>query len=128
MKLRQLMTNSLQKTKAKSKDRKKKEQEEKERKKKQQKEPEKGKLVRLVGFVYINNSCFCIMNCYRQQTAFAKVMFLHMSVCPRGVSQHALRVSRPTPRWRLRGLARGVSRPTRGGCIQACTEADPLPS
>ena len=46
MKLRQLMTNSLQKTKAKSKDRKKKEEEEKERKKKQQKEPEKGKLVR----------------------------------------------------------------------------------
>ena len=46
MKLRQLMTNSLQKTKAKSKDRKKKEEEEKERKKKQQKEPEKGKLIR----------------------------------------------------------------------------------
>ena len=62
------------------------------------------------------------------------------------VSQHALQVSRCTPRgslrglaWgrgslgrhprgRLRGLARGVSRPTPGGCIPACTEADPLPT
>ena len=50
------------------------------------------------------------------------------------VSQHALHVSRPTPREKLRGLARGVSRPTPGGvsrptptevCIPACTEADP---
>ena len=31
----------------------------------------------------------------------------------------------PHPGGRLRGLARGVSRPTPGGCIPACTEADP---
>ena len=29
---------------------------------------------------------------YRLQTKFAKVMFLHMSVCPGGISQHALQV------------------------------------
>ena len=58
-----------------------------------------------------------------------------------GVSQHALQVSRPTPRGKLRDLARGVFRPTPKGelrglawgspgphpgvCIPACTEADP---
>ena len=59
-----------------------------------------------------------------------------------GVFQHALQVSRPTPKGSLRGLARGVSRPTLGGspgpnwggspgphpgegCIPACTEANP---
>ena len=66
------------------------------------------------------------------------------------VSQQALQVSRPIPRGSLRGLARGVSRPTPrgevegsglgglqahtwggspgpqlGGCILACTEAEP---
>ena len=48
---------------------------------------------------------------YRPKTKFAKVMFLHLSVCPRrGV------VSRPRPRRRLGGLARRVSRPRpRGG-------------
>ena len=41
---------------------------------------------------------------YHLQTKFAKVMFLHVFVCPGGVvSQHALQqvslqVSRPTPR------------------------------
>ena len=42
------------------------------------------------------------------------------------VSQHALQVSRPTPRREVEGLAggRGVSRLTPGGCIPACTEAD----
>ena len=77
-------------------------------------------------------------------------MFLHVSVnhsVHRGVvSQHALQISRPTPRGeveesglgggspgphpggKLRGLAWGVSRPTPGGvCIPACTEADPPP-
>ena len=34
-------------------------------------------------------------------------------------------VPRPTPRVNLRGLARGFSRPTHGGCIPACTETDP---
>ena len=101
-------------------------------------------------------------------------MFLHVSVCPQerggipaclaggipaclaglqwGVSQHALPVSRPTPRGELEGLAGGssglylgggklrslawgvsrptpwgISRPTPWGCIPACTEADPPP-
>ena len=79
---------------------------------------------------------------YRPQTKFAKVMFLHVSVCPRGGGIPAclaggipawlagLRergvVSRPTSAGggKLRRLARGVSRPIRGGCIPACTEAD----
>ena len=62
--------------------------------------------------------------------SWGKVMFLHVSVIlftggwypsmpcssPGGVvSQHALQVSRPTPRGSLRGLARGVSRPTPRG-------------
>ena len=65
------------------------------------------------------------------------------------VSQHALQVSRPTPRGEVEGSGWGglqshtwgeapglhhgglqahtwgVSRPTPGGCIPACTEADP---
>ena len=106
-------------------------------------------------------------DCYRPQTNFAKVMFLHVSVCPQwgGPGPHIggrLRglpggVSRPTPMgevegsgWGLcrptpRGVSRptpgGVSRPTLGGvsrptpgwspdphpggCIPACTKADP---
>ena len=82
-------------------------------------------------------------------------MFLHVSVIlfTRGVvvSQHALQVSRgwgsgilaclaggipgcltgvrgvsrPTPRGSQGPHPEGVSRPTPGGCIQACTEADP---
>ena len=75
---------------------------------------------------------------YHPQTKFAKVMFLHMSVCPRGVvsqhalqvvsqhalqvsrrgvvSQHAMQVSRPTPRGEVEGPGLGgVSRPTPGG-------------
>ena len=81
---------------------------------------------------------------------FAKVMFSQVSVCPQwgresGVCQHALQVSRPTPRGevegsglgggspgphpggKLRELAWGVgvSRPTSGGGIPACTKADP---
>ena len=68
-------------------------------------------------------------NFYRTQTKFAKVMFLHLSVCPR------VGVSRPRPRGEVGGsglgdlgpdpggmfggLARGVSRPTHGGgCVQ----------
>ena len=85
----------------------------------------------------------------------AKVMYLHLSVIlftlgVGVVSQHALQVSRPTPRrggWGVwpGGVSRptpggvspgphpgespgphsgGVSRPTPGGCIPACTEAD----
>ena len=34
------------------------------------------------------------------------------------VSQHALQVSRPTPRGSLRGLAGGVSRPTTRGEVE----------
>ena len=76
---------------------------------------------------------------YHPQTKFAKVMFLHVSVCPRGgvvsqhalqvvsqyalqvsrrgvVSQHAMQVSRPTPRGEVEGPGLGgVSRPTPGG-------------
>ena len=50
------------------------------------------------------------------------------------VSQHALQVSRPTPRGEVEGSVLeggalqahtwGVSRPTAGWCIPACTEAD----
>ena len=51
-----------------------------------------------------------------------------------GVTQHALQVSRPTPRWEVEGSGQGgspgphpggVSRPTPGGCIPACPEAAP---
>ena len=77
------------------------------------------------------NEQLSVINFYRPQTKFAKVMFLHVSVSHsvhRGVvvSQHALQFSRPTPRvevegsglggspgphpgWRLRGLAGGGS-------------------
>ena len=78
-------------------------------------------------------------NCYyRPQTKFAKVMFLHVSVCPRGgwgwyPSMPCSRgwyprmpcsrgASKPTPRGKLRGLARGVSRPTSGEGLQAHTQ------
>ena len=99
---------------------------------------------------------------YHLQTKFAKFMFLHMSVCPQGggipeflaggnpaclaglqgrlVSQHALQISRPTPRgelegsgWRglqahtqgwLRDLARGSPSPQPGG-LQAQTGGSP---
>ena len=58
------------------------------------------------------------------------------------VSQHALQISRPTPKGRLMGLARrGLQAHTRGslgplqahtlggrGVSQACTEADPPPT
>ena len=58
--------------------------------------------------VVINNSW---VN-YRPQTKFAKVMFLHVSVCPQGG------FSRPTPRGgRLRGLGGGGSQGLHlGGC------------
>ena len=46
-----------------------------------------------------------------RKTKFAKVMFLHMSVCPGGGSPG------PHPGGRLRA--------TLGGCIPTCTEADP---
>ena len=74
---------------------------------------------------------------YRPQRSLGKVIFLHMSVIlftGGVVSQHALQVSRPTPRREVEGgLAGGVSRPTHGevsrptpgGSIPACTEADP---
>ena len=73
--------------------------------------------------------------CYRPQTTFAKVMFLHVPVCPQGwgvgdgvvmvsqhalqvISQHALQVSRgspgPHPEGRLRGLAGGSPGPHLG--------------
>ena len=79
---------------------------------------------------------------YRPQTKFAKVMFLHVSVIlsggggaaipaciaggipalqqvSRGVSQHALQVSRPTPRGKVEGdLAGGVSRPKTKGEVE----------
>ena len=61
---------------------------------------------------------------YLLPAKFAKVMFLHVSViCPRGgrgwgvvVSQHALQVSRPTPKGEVEGSGQGegVSRPTWG--------------
>ena len=95
-------------------------------------------------FAYSFQSGFWYFIHYCPQTKIAKVMFLHVSVCPQGVvsqhalqvvSQHALQVSRgisrPTPRGKLRGLPRGgspgphlgglhahtqeVSRPTPGG-------------
>ena len=44
--------------------------------------------------------------CYRPQTKFAKVMFLHVSVCPQGVEG----CLGPDPGG-LRGLAGGMSRP-----------------
>ena len=50
---------------------------------------------------------------YRPQTKFAKVMILHVSVCPQGMG-----VSRPTPSGRLRGLA--------GRCLQAHTHGGGL--
>ena len=98
------------------------------------------------------------MHFYRPQTKFPKVMFLHMSVSHSvhgvgsgipaclaglqggGVSQHALQISRPTPKGEVEGSGWGVSRPTPrgspgphpggspgphlGGCITACTEVD----
>ena len=52
-------------------------------------------------------------NIYRTQTKFAKVLFLHVSVSHsvhRGVvSQHALQVSRPTPRVEVDGSGLGRS-------------------
>ena len=105
---------------------------------------------------------------YRPQRSWGKVIFFRsvcQEFCPGGGEggipacftggiQHALQVSRPTPKGgSLRGLARGVSRPTPGGspglhlggvsrptpgrisspyrgrvCIPACTEADTTPS
>ena len=46
---------------------------------------------------------------YHLQTKFAKVMFLHVSVILSGggVSQHALQVSRPTPKGEVEGSGRG---------------------
>ena len=85
------------------------------------------------------------VNCYRPQT---KVVFLHVSVILstvgegvmpaclaggipaclaglQGASQHALQVSRPTPRGSLRGLDGGVSRPTAGGVSQHALRQTP---
>ena len=60
-----------------------------------------------------NKKCFYR---YRPQRSWAKVMFTRVcySVHRGVVSQHALQVSRPTPRGKLRGLAGGFSRPTQG--------------
>ena len=52
---------------------------------------------------------------YRPQTKFAKVMFLHVSVCPRGVS-------RPRPRGRLGVWLEGVSRPRPRGSLGGCPD------
>ena len=92
---------------------------------------------------------------YRPQTKFAKVMFLDLSVIlftGGVVSQHALQVSRPTPRGEVEGSGlggspgphfggspgphlgglqahtwRGLQVHTQGG-IPACTEADTPPA
>ena len=88
---------------------------------------------------------------YRPQRRWGKVMFLHVFVIlftrgwhpsmpcrsPRGgYPSMPCRFPGPHPGGSLRGLARGVSRPTpRGGglqvhtqgCIPACTEADTYP-
>ena len=51
-----------------------------------------------------------VLHFYRPQMKFAKVMFLHMSVCPRGVyPSMPCRFPGPHPRGSLRGLARGGS-------------------
>ena len=81
----------------------------------------------------------CWIAFYRPQTKFAKVMFLHVSVCPwRGggevvplhalqvstwvVSQHALQVSLLTPKGELEGSDRGGSPGLHlGGGLQAHT-------
>ena len=78
---------------------------------------------------------------YHPQTKFAKVMFLHVSVCPQGVgvvSQHAgvwpggspgphrgEGVPRPTPEGVSRPTSRGVSRPTPRGVSQHALRQTP---
>ena len=57
------------------------------------------------------HSCCVWVNCYRPQTKFAKVMFLHMSVCP----QWELYSSMPC-RWYPSMPCRFLG----GGCIKAC--------
>ena len=63
----------------------------------------------------------CTLSFYRPQTKFAKVMFLHLSVSHSVhgggvVSQHALQVSRPTPRGEVEGYGLGGSPgPHQGG-------------
>ena len=81
---------------------------------------------------------------YRQQTKFAKVMFLHVSVCPQGggVSQHALQVSvyrggipaciaglpaHTQEKVEGSGLGGGVSRPTPGGKLKGLAGGSPVP-
>ena len=63
---------------------------------------------------------------YRPQTKFAKVIFLHLSVCPRELMSRprpggqglvwlgAGGVSRPRPRGEVGGSSWGVSRPRQG--------------
>ena len=85
--------------------------------------------MKTTGNILSNTDDICILcknlTYYRPQTKFAKAMFLHVSVCPRGMG-----VSRPTARGSLRGLAGGSPGPHRGGAggIPACTEADPPPT
>ena len=78
--------------------------------------------------MYLN---LVVVYIYRPQTKFAKVMFLHISVCPRGggglqahtqgeVEGSGGRVSRPTPRGEVEesGWLGGVSRPTPRGEVE----------
>ena len=62
------------------------------------------------------NSIFCF---YRPQKKFAKVMFLHMSVCPQGGLQaHTQGEVRGSGRGVFRPIPRGgVSRPRPGRCV-----------
>ena len=86
--------------------------------------------------VFWEFTSFLQLDCYRPQRSWGKVMFLHVSVIlfMRGgipaypaaclqwgvVSQHALQVSRPTPRGEVEGSGLVVSRPTPRG-LQAHT-------
>ena len=86
---------------------------------------------------------------YHLQTKFAKFMFLHVSVCPqvggipeflaggnpaclaglqgRLVSQHALQISRPTPRGELEGSGRRGLQAHTQGWLRDLTRGSPSP-
>ena len=76
-------------------------------------------------------------NNYRPQRSLGKVMFLHVSVIlfTRGGGGISAYIAGGIPACLAAGLAylaaglrgRGVSRPTPGGCIPVCTEADTPP-
>ena len=82
----------------------------------------------------INITYRVLKHCYRPQTKFAKVMFLHMSVCPQGGLQAHTRGRLRGRGWGSPGAHRGSlhSHPGKGGSlgphpgggIPACTEAD----